>query len=61
MTFKTKVLLVEDTEKIYSDPESLLPYRVERTISKLWGREYITEEYDQKKFTVAIKKFKAQN
>jgi len=56
--FRTKVLLVEDTEKIYSDPESLLPYKIERTISKLWGKEYITEEYDQKKFTVVIRKFK---
>ena len=58
VTFRTKVLLVEDTEKIYSDPESLLPYRIERTISKLWAKEYITEEYDQKKFTVTMRKFK---
>ena len=58
VTFRTKVLLVTDTEKIYSDPESLLPYKIERTISKLWGKEYITEEYDQKRFTVLIKKFK---
>jgi hypothetical protein len=58
VTFRTKVLLVDDTEKIYSDPESLLPYRIERTISKFWGKEYITEEYDQEKFTVVIRKFK---
>jgi len=60
VTFKTKVLFVSDTEKIYSDPESLLPYRIERTISKLWGKEYITEEYDQNNFTVVIKKFKGK-
>ena len=60
VTFRTKVLLVKDTEKIYSDPESLLPYRIERTISKLWGKEYITEEYDQEKFTVVIRKFKGK-
>jgi hypothetical protein len=58
VTFKTKVLLFEDTEKIYSEPESLLPIKIERTISKLWGKEYITEEYDQKKFTVTFRKFK---
>ncbi len=58
VTLRTKVLLFGITEKIYSDPESLLPYKVERTISKLWGKEYITEEYDQKKFTVVMRKFK---
>jgi hypothetical protein len=58
--FKTKVLLFEDIEKIYSDPESLLPLKIERTISKFWGKEYITEEYDQKEFTVVMKKFKGK-
>ena len=58
--FKTKVLLFEDTEKIYSDLESLLPLKIERSISKLWGKEYITEEYDQKKFTVVMRKFKGK-
>lgn len=58
VTFKTRVLSVEDTEKIYSDPESLLPIKIERTISNFWGKEYITEEYDQKKFSVVIRKFK---
>jgi hypothetical protein len=57
VTFKTRVLSVEDTEKIYSDPESSLPIKIERTISNFWGKEYITEEYDQKKFTVVIRKF----
>ena len=60
VTFSTKVLLVKDTEKIYSDPESLLPYRIERTISKLWSKEYITEEYDQVKFSVIIRKFRGK-
>jgi hypothetical protein len=58
VTFKTKALFIENMEKIYSDPESLLPYKIERTISKLWGKEHIIEEYDQKKFTVVIRKFK---
>ena len=60
ITFRTKVFLFEDTEKIYSDPKSLLPCKVERNISGLSGKEYITEEYDQKKFTVLIKKFKGK-
>ena len=60
VTFKTKVLLFEDTEKIYSDPESLLPLRIESNISKLWGKEYITEEYDQKKFIMVTRKFKGK-
>ncbi|MDP2921384.1 MAG: hypothetical protein Q8O12_03330 [Candidatus Omnitrophota bacterium] len=58
ITFKTIVFLFEDTEKIYSDPESSLLYKVERTISGVSGKEYITEEYDQEKFTVVIKKLK---
>ena len=58
VTFRTKVLFFEDTEKIYSDPDTLLPIKVERNISKLWIKEYITEEYDQKKFTVTLRKFK---
>jgi len=55
--FKNKVLLVEDAQKIYSDPESSLPCKIERTISKPWGKEYITREYDQKNFTVVVKRF----
>ena len=54
---KTKILFFEDTEKIYSDPESLLPYKLERIFSKLWFKENITEEYDQKKFTIVRRKF----
>jgi hypothetical protein len=58
VTFRTKILFFEDTEKIYSDPNNLLPLKVERDISKFWIKEYITEEYDQKKFTVTLRKFK---
>ncbi len=52
-----KVLFVDSVEKIYSDPETLLPLKIERTISKLWWKERVTEEYDQKNFIVEIKKF----
>ncbi len=58
ITFKTKALFFEDTEKIYSDPVSSLPIRVERNISTPLGKEYIIEEYDQKNFTIIFKKFK---
>ncbi|MBN1913028.1 MAG: hypothetical protein JW788_01365 [Candidatus Omnitrophica bacterium] len=58
VTLRTKILFFEDTEKIYSDIDSLLPRKVERNISSFWAKEYITEEYDQKKFTVTLKKFK---
>ena len=60
VTLSYKVLFVDSVEKIYSDPESLLPLKIERTISKLWWKEYVTEEYDQAKFTVVIKKFKGK-
>lgn len=60
ITLKTKVLFIKRTDKIYSYPESLLPYKVEHIISKPWRIEYITEEYDQKNFTVLIKNFKGK-
>jgi hypothetical protein len=60
VTLRTKVLLVDDLEKIYSDPVSFLPLKIERTISKFWGKDYKTEEYDQKKFTVVMKEFKGK-
>ncbi|MFA5276389.1 MAG: hypothetical protein WC417_05810 [Candidatus Omnitrophota bacterium] len=58
MTLKSKILFVEVMEKIFYDPESLLPYRTERTNSGFWVKEFRTEDYDQKKFTVVIKIFK---
>jgi len=60
VTLRTKVFLVDDLEKIYSDPVSFLPLKIERTISKFWGKDYKTEEYDQKKFTVVMKEFKGK-
>ena len=60
ITIKSKILFVEVAEKIFYDPESLLPYKTERTNSGLWVKEYRTEEYDQNKFTVVIKKFKGK-
>lgn len=60
VTLRTKVLLVDDLEKIYSDPVSLLPIKIERTISGLFGKEYKTEEYVQKDHVVVMRKFKGK-
>lgn len=58
-TFKTHVLGFTDTEKIYSDPDTWLPIRIERDVG-WFGKENIVEEYDQKKFMVTITKFKGK-
>jgi len=60
VTLKSKILFVEVMENIFYDPESSLPYKTERINSGLWVKEYRTEEYDQKKFTVVIKKFRGK-
>jgi hypothetical protein len=58
VTFRTRVIGFDDTEKIYSDPDTYLPLRVERDIRMLLGNEYIIEKYDPHKFTLTITKFK---
>ncbi|MDD5408629.1 MAG: hypothetical protein PHC71_00840 [Candidatus Omnitrophica bacterium] len=58
ITLKSKILFIEVMEKIFYDPESLLPYRTERATSGFWVKEYRTEDYDQNNFTVSIKIFK---
>ncbi|MDO8662480.1 MAG: DUF3108 domain-containing protein [Candidatus Omnitrophota bacterium] len=58
VTIKSKILFVEVAERVFYDPETSLPYKTERINSGLWIKEYRTEEYDQNKFTVVIKKFK---
>lgn len=58
MTFETRLARFTDLERIYSDPESFLPLRVERYISTWPFPEKITEDYDQEKFILVIKKLK---
>lgn len=58
ITFETRVVRFTDLERIYSDAETSLPLRVERSISTWPFPEKITEDYDQSKFTVTIKKTK---
>jgi hypothetical protein len=59
VTFRTQVMGFDDTEKIYSDPATLLPLRVERDIRMWLGKEYIVEEYQPEKSSLVITKFKA--
>lgn len=59
-TFRTRVLNFDDTETIYSSPESLLPLRVERDISMWPLKEKIIEEYDPDNSTLVIRKLKGK-
>jgi hypothetical protein len=61
MTFETKIINFRDLEKIYSDPESFLPLKVERDISSFANKERIIEDYDQDNFILTITKFKRNN
>ena len=56
MTFETRLVKFRDLEKIYSDPESYLPLKVERQIWNWPFKEKITEEYDQVRYVLKIKK-----
>lgn len=58
ITFETRLARFSDLERIYSDPESFLPLRVERYVSTWPFPEKIIEDYDQGKFVLVIKKFK---
>ncbi len=58
VTFETQMATFRDLEKIYSDPQSFLPLRVERSISIWPFPEKIIEEYNQENFTLKIKKTK---
>jgi hypothetical protein len=61
MTFETDIIRFHDLERIYSDPNSFLPLRVERDISMWPNSEKIIEEYDQEKFTLTINKRKGRH
>lgn len=59
VTFETKIAgRFYDFEKIYSDPKTFLPLRVERKIDSWPVKENIVEEYDQQNFFAKITKFK---
>ena len=54
MNFQTKLARFNDLEKIYSDPDTYLPLKVERAISNWPFSEKISEYYDPKKFILTI-------
>jgi len=56
MLFETQLAKFSDTEKVYSDPKTLLPVKVERKIKKWFNQENIIEDYNQANFTVKISK-----
>ncbi len=58
MVFQTRLVHFADKEVIYTDPQTLLPLRVERDITNLVLKEKITEDYNQDEFTVTISKKK---
>lgn len=60
MTFETKLVKFKDLEKIYSDPNSYLPLRVERKIYNWPFHEEIREDYDQERHILRIKKYKGK-
>ena len=57
ISFRSRLTGFDDLEKIYSDPKTLLPLRVERFVTILLGKEYLIEEYAPEKNTLVITKF----
>ncbi len=57
ITFRTIIPGFDDMEKIYADPETGLPVRVERNISWVFSKENLTEEYSAAQHTLVIRKF----
>lgn len=58
VVFKTQAPGFKDTEKIYSHPETHLPLWVERDLTILLSKEFLTEEYLEDENRLVITKFK---
>jgi hypothetical protein len=58
IVFETTLSHFKDIEVIFSDPQTFLPVRVERSVLNWFSEENIIEKYDQKNFTVTITKRK---
>lgn len=58
ITFRTHVAGFDDTERIYSEPVTYLPLRVERDIKMWFKKEYIVESYDIQNNRFTLRKFK---
>lgn len=61
MLVETRLTQFTDKERIYIDPQTLLPIKVERDISNWFIKERIIEDYDQDNFTVTIIKSSGLN
>jgi len=57
ITFLTDIIGFKDLEKIYYDPKTLFPLRVERDIAYPFSKEYLVEEYTTETFSLKIKKY----
>lgn len=57
ISFRSRLTGFDDLEKIYSDPVTLLPLRVERSVKFPVGEEYLIEEYTPGKNVLVITKF----
>ena len=57
ITFRTIVTGFDDLEKIYADPNTGLPIRVERYISWPFSKEHLVEEYPPGRNSLIIKKY----
>lgn len=56
-TFTTDAMGFHDVERIYSDPITRLPARVEREVEGWFGKETLVERYDQKRLRLTVEKF----
>ena len=58
VTFKTHIGgLMDGFERIYGEPDSFLPLRIERDVFFLFRKEHLIEEYSPETFSVSIKKY----
>lgn len=57
ISFRTHLTGFANLEKIYSDPVTLFPLRVERFVTILLRKEHIIEEYTPEKNALVITKF----
>jgi hypothetical protein len=57
VTLKTRAMGVDDLEKIYIDPATLLPVRAERQVELHFSKEYLVEDYSAETASLDIKKY----
>jgi hypothetical protein len=58
VTFRTHIGgLMDGFERIYGEPDTFLPLRIERDVFFLFRKEHLIEEYSPETFSVSIKKY----